>query len=130
MSELVMSNIIFFLFLNVFEKVFKIHWQLTHMRVVQNVLSHTQILNSPHTSLLCMSINCTEIKTEIWIIFSYLWQKFSVFLQQKYSAMGSISGWGLELFEWLLYLIILEDLLFYIFRPVSKEHKKEKILEK
>ena len=33
----------------------------------QKVLSLSQILYLSYTSYICMGLNCTEIKTEIWI---------------------------------------------------------------
>ena len=53
-----------------------------------------------------MDLNCTEIKTEIWINFSSLIRSDSVLPQPIYSAMVLLSGWGLEIFERPLYVHI------------------------
>ena len=41
-----------------------------YARIVQKTLSLTQILDLLHSSHVCMSLTCMEIKTEIWIGFS------------------------------------------------------------
>ena len=67
-------------------------------------LGLTEILDLSHTSDLCIGLTCPEIQTEIWISFSSFIKSNSVLLQEKCSAMALLSGWGLKLFEWPLYI--------------------------
>ena len=67
-----------------------------YTRVVQKVLSLTQILDLLYISHFCMGLTHTESKTEIWNSLSNLIRNGNVLPCQKYLAMALLSGWGLE----------------------------------
>ena len=79
-----------------------ISWILSKNILMYKECSKT---SKPHTDFpIChTTLTCTEIKTEIWISFSSFIKSGSMLSNQKCSSATFLSGWGLELFEWLLY---------------------------
>ena len=61
-----------------------------YIRVVQKVLSLTQILDLSHTSHYSIGLMCIEIKTEIWISFFNVKEMIAL-PQQKCSATSLLS---------------------------------------
>ena len=57
-----------------------------------------------HTFHISMGFNCTEIKTEIGISFSSFIRSGRVLLWWKCSALAFLSAWGLEFFQWPLFM--------------------------
>ena len=72
-----------------------------YIRVVQKVLSLTEILDLLRPSYLCMALTCTDINTEICFI-----RRGSVLTQQKCSTMALLFWWGLELLKLLLFIFV------------------------
>ena len=64
-----------------------------YMRVIQKVLSLTQVLVLLHSFQLCVALTCTEIQKEIWSSFSSFIKSVSALPQWKCSAMA-LSRWS------------------------------------